>query len=150
LEDGKPTSENHLIRLIIPNMKSPANAEVKEETLEAEHEYISEEELKRLENIKLSGDFIDQDNLIEDLGIKKMKYNIKYEKRCLKYLKRFDKNTHVFGNIIVPRMADDFLVCCTGYAQRSEPWPVMHKPVQWEEVKAFFLQQQKLLLDECI
>jgi hypothetical protein len=31
-----------------------------------------------------------------------------------------------------------------------EAWPVMHKSVQWEEVKAFFRQQQKLLLDKCL
>lgn len=29
-----------------------------------------------------------------------------------------------------------------------EAWPIMHKTVQWEEVKVFFLQQQRLLLDK--
>lgn len=31
-----------------------------------------------------------------------------------------------------------------------EAWPVMHKAVQWEEIKDTFSQQQKLLLDECL
>lgn len=31
-----------------------------------------------------------------------------------------------------------------------EPWPVMHRPVQWEEIKTFFRQQQELLLNECL
>ena len=29
-------------------------------------------------------------------------------------------------------------------------WPVMHELVQWEEIKAFFQQQQKLLLEGCL
>lgn len=29
-----------------------------------------------------------------------------------------------------------------------EAWPVMHKPVEWEEIKAFFRQEQKLLLQD--
>lgn len=35
----------------------------------SEHEYISEEETKRLEEIKLNGEFIKQDNLLKELGI---------------------------------------------------------------------------------
>ena len=35
----------------------------------SEHEYISEEETKRLEKIKLNGEFINQDNLLKELGI---------------------------------------------------------------------------------
>lgn len=30
----------------------------------------------------------------------------------------------------------------------NEPWPIMHKPTEWEDVKDYFLKQQKLLLDE--
>ncbi len=29
-----------------------------------------------------------------------------------------------------------------------EPWPIMHKPVKWINVKDYFLEQQKLLLEE--
>jgi hypothetical protein len=32
----------------------------------------------------------------------------------------------------------------------QEAWPVMHKPVDWEEVKAFFKQQQRVLLAELL
>jgi hypothetical protein len=38
---------------------------------EAEHEYVLETELKHLEDIKSSGEFIDQDVLLEELGINK-------------------------------------------------------------------------------
>ncbi len=31
-----------------------------------------------------------------------------------------------------------------------EAWPVMHKPVEWEEIKAFFKQEQKLLLQDIL
>lgn len=31
-----------------------------------------------------------------------------------------------------------------------EAWPLMHESVQWEEVKTFFRQQQKLLLNRCL
>ena len=37
----------------------------------AEHEYVLETELKHLEDIKSSGEFIDQDVLLEELGINK-------------------------------------------------------------------------------
>ena len=35
----------------------------------SEHEYISDEETKRLEELKLNGEFINQDNLLKELGI---------------------------------------------------------------------------------
>ena len=35
----------------------------------SEHEYMPEEETKRLEELKLNGEFIDQDNLLKELGI---------------------------------------------------------------------------------
>lgn len=35
----------------------------------SEHEYISEEETKRLEELKLNGEFINQNNLLKELGI---------------------------------------------------------------------------------
>ncbi|WP_353093011.1 hypothetical protein [Tissierella praeacuta] len=38
---------------------------------EAEHEYISEEENQHLEEIKINGEFIDQDDLLEELRINK-------------------------------------------------------------------------------
>ena len=31
-----------------------------------------------------------------------------------------------------------------------EAWPTMRKPVKWEDVKDYFLEQQKLLLDESL
>lgn len=37
---------------------------------EAEHEYISEED-QHLEEIKINGEFIDQDDLLKELGINK-------------------------------------------------------------------------------
>lgn len=38
---------------------------------ELEHEYITEEERLHLEDIKLKGEFIDQDDLLKELGINK-------------------------------------------------------------------------------
>ncbi len=38
---------------------------------ELEHEYITEEERLQLEEIKLKGEFIDQDDLLRELGINK-------------------------------------------------------------------------------
>jgi hypothetical protein len=38
---------------------------------EAEHEYVLVTELKHLEDIKSSGEFIDQDDLLAELGINK-------------------------------------------------------------------------------
>ncbi len=38
---------------------------------EREHEYITEEERLQLEEIKLKGEFIDQDDLLKELGINK-------------------------------------------------------------------------------
>ena len=38
---------------------------------EAENEYVSEEEYLRIEEIKLNGEFIDQDDLLKELGINK-------------------------------------------------------------------------------
>jgi len=38
---------------------------------ELEHEYITEEERLHLEEIKLKGEFIDQDDLLKELGINK-------------------------------------------------------------------------------
>ena len=29
-----------------------------------------------------------------------------------------------------------------------EPWPIMHKPAKWIDIKDYFLEQQKLLLEE--
>lgn len=36
---------------------------------ESENEYITEDEIKRIEKIKLDGEFIDQDNVLKELGI---------------------------------------------------------------------------------
>ena len=36
---------------------------------ESENEYITEDEIKRIEKIRLDGEFIDQDNVIKELGI---------------------------------------------------------------------------------
>lgn len=38
---------------------------------ELEHEYITEEERLHLKDIKLKGEFIDQDDLLKELGINK-------------------------------------------------------------------------------
>lgn len=38
---------------------------------ESEHEYITEEERSCLEEIKLKGEFIEQDDLLKELGINK-------------------------------------------------------------------------------
>ena len=42
---------------------------IKSEINNSDHEYISEEETKRLEEIKLSGEFIGQENLLKELEI---------------------------------------------------------------------------------
>ncbi|SHI16193.1 hypothetical protein [Sporanaerobacter acetigenes] len=42
-----------------------------DEINELEHEYITEEERLQLEESKLKGEFIDQDDLLKELGINK-------------------------------------------------------------------------------
>lgn len=50
-------------------LKFKENQNIWNEINEVENEYISEEEYLRIEEIKLNGDFIAQDDFIKELGI---------------------------------------------------------------------------------
>lgn len=50
-------------------LKFRENQSIWDKINEAENEYISEEEHRRIEKIKLNGEFIGQDDLIKELGI---------------------------------------------------------------------------------
>ncbi len=52
-------------------LKFKENQSIWSKINEAEHEYLSKKERQHLENIKLSGKFIDQDGLLKELGINK-------------------------------------------------------------------------------
>ena len=52
-------------------LKFKENQNIWNKVNEAENEYISEEEHLRIEEIKLSGEFITQDDLLKELGINK-------------------------------------------------------------------------------
>ena len=52
-------------------LKFKENQKIWNKINESEHEYISEEERLHLKEIKLNGEFIDQDNLLKELEINK-------------------------------------------------------------------------------
>lgn len=52
-------------------LKFKENQNIWNKVNEAENEYISEEQHLRIEEIKLSGEFITQDDLLKELGINK-------------------------------------------------------------------------------
>ena len=52
-------------------LKFKENQNIWDKINEADAEYISEEECKDIEEIKLKGKFIDQDSLLRELGINK-------------------------------------------------------------------------------
>ena len=52
-------------------LKFKENQKIWSKINESEHEYISEEERLHLKEIKLNGEFIDQDNLLKELEINK-------------------------------------------------------------------------------
>ena len=52
-------------------LKFKENQKIWNKINESEHEYISEEECLHLKEIKLNGEFIDQDNLLKELEINK-------------------------------------------------------------------------------
>lgn len=52
-------------------LKFKENQSIWAKIYESENEYISEEDQLRIEEIKLNGEFIDQENLLKELGIDK-------------------------------------------------------------------------------
>lgn len=52
-------------------LKFKENKIIWDKIKEKEHEYISEEEHQKLEEIKMNGEFIDQEDLFQELGISK-------------------------------------------------------------------------------
>ena len=67
-DELKPESITTIIHMT-EFLKFKESENIWSEINNSEHEYISEEETKRLEEIKLNGEFIKQDNLLKELGI---------------------------------------------------------------------------------
>ena len=69
LKDELKPENIRIIIHMIEFLKFKESENIWSEINNSEHEYILEEETKRLEEIKLSGEFISQENLLKELGI---------------------------------------------------------------------------------